>query len=953
MKIEKFDLHHISENVVAFMAVHDLGIVNLLLYHSLQFINAYFTQSRIIENTMKILTRAFGFLAFFLLLGATAHATHNRAGEITFRQIGDLTFEVTCTTYTKTSSVPADRDSLEFDWGDGNVQYVTRSNGNGQPMANDIKFNIYVATHIYSGRGEYIISMTDPNRNGGVLNVNPPNSDQVPFYLQTTLKILNPSFQGYNNSPVLLQPPIDVAYQNQIFIHSPNAYDADGDSIAYELIVPMQASGTPVTNYTYPHLMPLMAYSFDEITGEYIWNTPKICGEYNLAILIKEYRAGQLISSIIRDMQITVECLNNRPPVIEDIQDICVVAGETLSFSVFANDLDAGQKVKLTATGGPFILTPSPAQFTGASSHQFPIVIKQFVWATTCDHIRRQPYQVVFKAEDDFQDSTGAVDLLIVRITVVGPPPEDVQAVPLSGKVTVTWEKPYACDGLNRFEGFSVWRREGSNNFPIDDCDIGLAGKGYTKIADNLTTVDPNGSGRYYYLDENVESAKFYCYRILAKFGDLNTAGFPSNFVESLPSEEVCVQLSRDLPLITNVSVNTTSNNTGEMEIRWSKPLADDLDTLQNPPPYTYTLYRSPDFNAGTLTQIAQFTVNQYWQANDTFYIDNALNTQGTPYSYEIEFSSNNSVLGTGREASSVFLSVASTDQINILSWSENVGWDNLQYEIYRQDPGQVGFNLLTTVTTQNYQDLNLMNNVEYCYYIRSIGSYNIPGIEDPLLNLSQEVCGIPIDTVPPCPPILAVRNDCDLTSLTTPVTYLNRLTWTNPNGTCPKTNDVLDYRIYYAANSNVPFTLIETLSGASDTTYNHDLVFTLAGCYYVTAVDTIGNESAPSNIVCKDNCPDYRLPNVFTPNGDGANDQFLPFPYRFIDKIDMQVYNRWGGLIFQTNDPNINWDGTNLEGKDVAEGAYFYQCKVYELVSDPNAAPIVLEGFIQLIRGK
>jgi gliding motility-associated-like protein len=145
---------------------------------------------------------------------------------------------------------------------------------------------------------------------------------------------------------------------------------------------------------------------------------------------------------------------------------------------------------------------------------------------------------------------------------------------------------------------------------------------------------------------------------------------------------------------------------------------------------------------------------------------------------------------------------------------------------------------------------------------------------------------------------------------------------------------------------------LVTTLNGANDTTYAHDLSFTLAGCYYVTAIDTIGNESSPSNIVCKDNCPDYSLPNVFTPNNDGANDLFLPFPYRFIDRIEIQVFNRWGGLVFETNDPDINWDGTNVSGSDVAEGAYFYQCKVYELVNDSNAAPIVLEGFIQLIRG-
>ena len=129
------------------------------------------------KNTkaMKIFTKTL-LTVIGLFLITAANATHNRAGEITYRQTGPLTFEVTCTTYTKTSSVPADRDSLEFNWGDGNNEFVGRSNGNGNgvPLDNDVKFNIYTATHTYAGRATYRISMTDPNRNGGVLNVKTP-----------------------------------------------------------------------------------------------------------------------------------------------------------------------------------------------------------------------------------------------------------------------------------------------------------------------------------------------------------------------------------------------------------------------------------------------------------------------------------------------------------------------------------------------------------------------------------------------------------------------------------------------------------------------------------------------------------------------------------------------------------------------------------------------------------
>lgn len=63
-------------------------------------------------------------------------------------------------------------------------------------------------------------------------------------------------------------------------------------------------------------------------TGEIIWNAPVLQGEYNIAIRILEYRKGQLINSVLRDMQILVRsCLNNPPSVVTE-EELCVVAGE-------------------------------------------------------------------------------------------------------------------------------------------------------------------------------------------------------------------------------------------------------------------------------------------------------------------------------------------------------------------------------------------------------------------------------------------------------------------------------------------------------------------------------------------------------------------------------------------------------------------------------------------------
>ncbi len=112
----------------------------------------------------------------------------------------------TITTYTKTSS-PADRPELTLYWGDGDSSIIARSTiqDNFGGPGTDIRKNTYVGYHTYPGPSVYKMFFEDPNRNGGVINI--PNSIDIPFYVETQLVIS--AFLGFNNSPVLLQPPID------------------------------------------------------------------------------------------------------------------------------------------------------------------------------------------------------------------------------------------------------------------------------------------------------------------------------------------------------------------------------------------------------------------------------------------------------------------------------------------------------------------------------------------------------------------------------------------------------------------------------------------------------------------------------------------------------------------------------------------------------------------------
>lgn len=108
-------------------------------------------------------------------------------------------------------------------------------------------------------------------------------------------------------------------------------------------------------------------------------------------------------------------------------------------------------------------------------------------------------------------------------------------------------------------------------------------------------------------------------------------------------------------------------------------------------------------------------------------------------------------------------------------------------------------------------------------------------------------------------------------------------------------------------------------------------------------------------------------VPNVFTPNGDGMNDEFRVV-YRSIKEFHCWVYNRWGHKVYEWTDPAKGWDGT-IGGKPAAEGAYYYVIRALgtDAESDYMLKPVYtkklkkqelpigvyqLSGDINLIRG-
>ena len=967
---------------------------------------------------MRSILQCLYLLILFICLSVSqkAYATHSRAGEITAKRVpgNPLAYDVTYTGYfdIATGKPAADQQTFVLmyfysgptDGANATPVRVDRINALTRDIGNSTTQNVYTTRHVFPSAGNWNISVTIDNRNDGILNLTPLPTNSLNFYVNTSI-VIN-SFVGLNQTPVLLNAPIDIAAVGQRYIHNPGAFDADGDSIAYRLYRPQQSTRRGglgvVLGYTQPNLtfapgtteagQSPATFSMNPLTGDLIWDAPAMKGYYNVAFIVEEWRDGVKIGEIVRDMQIIVEDARNDRPVLEPLPDICVEAGTLINQTIRATDKN-GDRLTLTSTSGLYqnaaLISPSYATFNVPQQGTQNTVTGQLTWQTGCNHIRLEPYDVLFKVEDG--PAPGApnptlfrklVDMTTLKIRVYGPQPDNLRAVAVTdaaGKAfRVTWDS-YKC----QIPGARVviYRREGCRAIPTDVCLTGIpAGSGYEEIA-------RVGIGETFYVDNNnntgLKAGVSYSYRIVVEFprpgSDINEPGYLIGGGESMASEQVCIEEPLIMPVITNVTIDSTSETRGVITVKWIKPTL----SAGASNPVQYKLFRATGLSGTDFINIATIdgTINA---GSDELvnYIDRNLNTVANAYRYKIEYyyTQNGSLvkLDETEIASSVRLSQGQADPTSIrLNWTANVPWsnDNLVHRVYREDKSRPGtFNRIADVTVQGPQsytftddgtdkyaadgtvNVTIAKDSVFCYKVETVGSYNDSQIKvDPLYNFSQIICISASDTTKPCVPVLSidelncaeVKRDtyCGQTSFT------NNLTWTYPqNAECDQ--NIIAYRFYYTRYEGDTPTLLKEIAAPASTSFAHEGLTSFAGCYYVTAVNKYGTESAPSNTVCKENCPVIELPNVITPNGDGKNDIFKPLDCpSFVQAVEFKVFNRWGAKVFDTKDVNINWDGKNNSGNELAAGQYYYELTVYFESVQRGGKPAQFKGWVQVLR--
>ena len=186
-----------------------------------------------------------------------------------------------------------------------------------------------------------------------------------------------------------------------------------------------------------------------------------------------------------------------------------------------------------------------------------------------------------------------------------------------------------------------------------------------------------------------------YAYRTVVEYRDRN--GEFINGGLSAASAQACLELPLLVPVMTQVTVDSTAETRGQLTVRWSRPVGLQAGDLGGP--YQYRLQRATGLDGSAYQPIA--TINTTLGVNpDTVYVDkgssvSALNTVANAYRYRVEFyyTSAGGVLtrlDAAEPAASVRLGAVPANQQISLSWQTNTPWsnDNQTHRIFRSRTG-------------------------------------------------------------------------------------------------------------------------------------------------------------------------------------------------------------------------------------------------------------------------
>ena len=781
------------------------------------------------------------------------------------------------------------------------------------------------------------------------------------------------------------------------------AIDPDGDSLVYSLEVPFRGmlgngqNGNPPPQASYGSIS-LDPYTFS--VPNTFWNTghnfgqmfgaggyhfidpgsgiaqfaANLPGYYAIAIEIKEYRNGQQIGYIRRNIQVMVDdCPDNDAPY-QDVSNLSnlsltptryeVEEGQNFCFNLKYKDPDE-DSLTIKASGSVF----DPSVTTPQATLSYPTIADdsitaQFCWTPSCDESKNSPRK------------------FNVTVTDVACPP-----LPLIQEVEIIIN-PFI--GPSSIAGDDLACKRQQHDYSIG----AIPGVTYTWMVDGGTIVS-GGNTPVATIEWGDTTSGNVSMFVTSQFGcNSDTLNFPVNFsivpVDAGLGGVICPGDSIQIGGAPTTSPNYT--------VDWSPPTDITSTTSFNPivfPDLATTYYVEATDTLGCKWNDSVFiTTHPYVPSDlqDEYFIcigDTIQITSnvGSVYRWSpttgISDSTVNNPKFFGKTTETYYINY---DDHNGCRWYDTIlvevgsivpteagdpgticqgdsfviggnptappfshfEWDNIVFLDDKNAPNPTAFPMSTTLfTIRTFADtcsgvdtvrvvvlpepqIGLLDNASICkgdtllLRTNGLGSYSWSGVGG--LSSSSD----PNPLVQPTAStyyFVTVSDTFGCTSTDSVFIHVQEYPIANAGGVIPGCDDeetTLGGNYEFNNNYQFRWTPGELLN---DSTIANPITVLHSPTHFVLSVtDSIGCTSVDSAFadihIC--DCKVY-IPNAFTPDGDGLNDEFYPGYYCEFEYFNFSIFDRWGNLVFETDDSEVFWNG-HYEGELAMQGVYVYK---------------------------